>query len=55
MFKEFIHILRTYFITFRYIKKYEINIIKNLLNLIIFFYLFNFIVLINYFIIIYPL
>jgi hypothetical protein len=42
MFKELIHIFRTYFITFRYLKKYEIYNIKNVFIIILFIYLIYF-------------
>jgi hypothetical protein len=44
MFNELIHIFRTYFITFRYIKKYEINYIKHFFFFILIIYLLNFII-----------
>ena len=43
LFKELIHILRTYFITFRYIKKIEISFFKNILILIVFIFLLKFV------------
>nr|YP_010411946.1 Ymf78 [Tetrahymena rostrata]QGS65249.1 Ymf78 [Tetrahymena rostrata]URP31106.1 Ymf78 [Tetrahymena rostrata] len=39
MFKELIHIFRTYFITFKYFKKTNINFIKILTNSLILIYL----------------
>lgn len=39
MFKELIHIFRTYFITFRYFKKSNINFLKNISNILIVYYL----------------
>nr|8B6G_CD Chain CD, SDHD [Tetrahymena thermophila]8BQS_CD Chain CD, succinate dehydrogenase complex iron-sulfur subunit D [Tetrahymena thermophila SB210] len=39
MFKELIHIFRTYYITFRYLKKSNINFLKNLSYTLIAYYL----------------
>lgn len=46
MVKKFIQLLRTYFITFRYIKKIEIKFFTILINIIIMLFIFFYTIII---------